>query len=216
MLLLFKVELPTENIKPPLTTRQQMQICISYQSKITLWHFGGYTALLCTTENFTDSSLPGFISHMPFPSRQNMIFRPQPNEAENLISSPCKKWHCIIDQSRPLCNNINHNCISVRTSRETKWLEAVLTDIDETQQMHIIDRWEMTFIYFYLVIYSGMWKLLNIKILSNSGLIFQLWQLETCCIDRCSGFLLTNRMCQKNKYSIRLCWMWETHLQSCF
>lgn len=39
----------------------------------------------------------------------------------------------------------------------------MLTDIDETQQMHIIDRWEMTFIYFYLVIYSGMWKLLNIK-----------------------------------------------------
>lgn len=50
---------------------------------------------------FSDSSLLGFIIHMPFPCRHKIISRFYSNEGEDLISSPWKKWHCIIDQSQP-------------------------------------------------------------------------------------------------------------------
>lgn len=50
-----------------------------------------YIPLSCTTEDLTDNSLPGFITHMPFPSRHKIISRFQPNEAEDLISSRWQK-----------------------------------------------------------------------------------------------------------------------------
>lgn len=78
---------------------------------------------------------------MAFPSRQNIILRLQPNEGKDLISSPWKKWHCIIDQSRTLpfiwtvwpeiasavhiCKDFTRNKITYAQSR---WLEAVLPD----------------------------------------------------------------------------------------
>lgn len=113
----------------------------SAYSIIIQWHFDGYIASLCPTENFCSSSLPGFIRKMTFPSRQNRILRLQPNEAKDLISSPWKKWHCIIDQSRTLtfiwtvwpeitsavriCKDFTRNQIAYA---QWRWLEAALPD----------------------------------------------------------------------------------------
>lgn len=78
-----------------------------------------------------------------FPLDEKIISRPQPNEAADLISSPCKKWHCIIDQSQPriyLCSTArNHKCTSVGTLQETKCL-CLITVIRSCAYRHVIDK----------------------------------------------------------------------------